>query len=222
MDGKRNIGKKRNILFDLDGTIIEPKEGLTKAVQFSLESFGIYVEDRDTLTPFIGPPLRDSFKKYYGLNDEEVELAIKKFREYFAPKGVYENVLYDGIVDLFEELKTAGKQLIIATSKPTVFAETILNYHNIRDYFVFVAGSELNEKRSRKGEVIRYALESMKITELQSTIMIGDREHDVIGAREMGLECIGVCYGYGSLKELEDAGATYIARDVEELSRLLR
>jgi len=221
MDGKGNVGKKRNILFDLDGTIIDPKEGITKGVWFSLKAFGIHIEDRDTLTPFIGPPLRDSYKVFYGFSDAEAELAIQKYREYFSPKGVYENVLYDGIVDLFEELKKADKQLIIATSKPTVYAEKILEYHNIRDYFSFVAGSELDGRRQRKGEVIQYALDNMKIADVESAIMIGDREHDVIGANETGMESIGVCYGYGSLEELTKAGATHIVRDVEELSRLL-
>ena len=212
---------KKYILFDLDGTIIDPKEGITKGVQFSLEVFGIHVEDRDTLTHFIGPPLRDSFKKFYGFNNRGAEFAVEKYREYFAPKGVYENVLYDGIVELFEKLEEAGKVLIIATSKPTVYAEKILEHHNIRDYFSFVGGCELDGKRGAKGEVIEYVLESMEITERGSAIMIGDREHDVIGAKETGLESIGVSYGYGSLKELRYAGATYIAKSTEELSRLL-
>jgi len=221
MDEKIGI-EKRNILFDLDGTIVDSKEGITKGIQFSLEAFGIHVEDRDELIHFIGPSLRDTYKMFYGFSDQEAELALKKYREYFAPIGVYENVLYDGIVELFEKLKKAEKVLIIATAKPTVYAEKILKYHNIRDYFSFVAGCELDGRRSTKGEVIEYILESMKIVEPQSAIMIGDRKHDVIGAKETGLESVGVCYGFGSLEELKNAGATYIVRDVEELSRLLR
>jgi len=212
---------KKYILFDLDGTIIDPKEGITKGVQFSLQAFGIQVEDRDTLTPFIGPPLRESYKVFYGFSDQEAEIAIGKYREYFAPKGVYENVLYEGIVELFERLKKAGKDLIIATSKPTVYAQRILEYHNIGDYFSFVGGCELDGRRSTKGEVIQYVLENMKITDSEGAIMIGDREHDVIGAKEIPMDSIGVCYGYGSLEELTNAGATYIAKDVEALSRLL-
>ena len=212
---------KKYILFDLDGTIIDPKEGITKGVQFSLQAFGIQVEDRDTLTPFIGPPLWDSYKKYYGFNQEEAKLAVAKYREYFAPKGIYENVLFDGMVELFEKLKKANKQLILATSKPTVYAQRILEYHNIGDYFSFVGGCELDGRRSTKGEVIQYVFENMKITDIQNAIMIGDREHDVIGAKETHMDSIGVCYGYGSLEELTNAGATYIAKDVEELSRLL-
>ena len=212
---------KRYILFDLDGTVVDSKEGITKGIQFSLESFGIHVEDRDELIHFIGPSLRDTYKTFYGFGDQEAELALEKYREYFAPIGVYENVLYDGIVELFEKLKKADKVLIIATAKPIVYAEKILKHHNIRDYFSFVAGCELDGRRSTKGEVIEYVLESIKITELQSAIMIGDREHDVIGARETGLESVGVCYGFGSLEELRNAGATYIVKDIEELSRLL-
>ena len=215
------MGDKKYILFDLDGTIIDSKEGITKGIQFSLEAFGIHIEDRDELAQFIGPALRDTYKEFYGFNDQEAELALEKYREYFAPIGVYENVLYDGIVDLFEELKEAGKVLIIATAKPIVYAEKILKYHNIRDYFSFVAGCELDGRRSTKKEVIQYIFESMKITDPQSAIMIGDRDYDVIGAKETGLDSIGVCYGFGSLEELKDAGATYIVRDVEELSRLL-
>ena len=212
---------KKYILFDLDGTIIDPKEGITKGVQFSLQAFGIQVEDRDTLTPFIGPPLWDSYKKYYGFNQEEAKLAVAKYREYFAPKGIYENVLFDGMVELFEKLKKANKQLILATSKPTVYAQRILEYHNIGDYFSFVGGCELDGRRSRKGEVIQYVLENMKVSEPENAIMIGDREHDVIGAKEIPIDSIGVCYGYGSLEELANSGATYIAKDVEELSNIL-
>ena len=212
---------KKNILFDLDGTIIDPKEGITKGVQFSLQAFGVQVDDRDTLTPFIGPPLRESYKIFYGFSDQEAELAIGKYREYFAPKGIYENVLYEGIVELFEKLKKAGKVLIIATSKPTVYAQRILEYHNIGDYFSFVGGCELDGRRSTKGEVIQYVFENMKITDPKSAIMIGDREHDVIGAQEVNMDSIGVCYGYGGLEELTNAGANYIAKDVKELSNIL-
>jgi phosphoglycolate phosphatase len=218
---EEDMEDKKIILFDLDGTIIDPKEGITKSVEYALQSFGIEVEDRDTLTSFIGPPLRGSFKKYYGFTDEEAEIAIGKYRERFAPTGLYENILYEGIVDLFRELKLAGKKLIIATSKPTIYAQRILEHHKIQDYFSFVGGCELDGRRGEKDEVIKYVLEEMNVTSVEDTIMIGDREYDVLGANEVGMESIGVLYGYGDLEELTGAGATYIVESVGELAGLL-
>ena len=212
---------KTYILFDLDGTITDPKAGITKSVQYSLASFGIHVENPDTLVHFIGPPLRDSYKQFYGFNDAETETAVAKYREYFSTKGIFENTLYTGMDTLLKALKNDGKQLIIATSKPTVYAKQILKHFDIDKYFDFVAGSELDGRRSKKGEIIAYALENMNIAGTEKAVMVGDREHDVIGANEVGMDSIGVLYGYGNLQELVDAGATFIAKSVQELSTLL-
>jgi len=212
---------KKYILFDLDGTLTDPKIGITQSVQYSLRGFGIEVEDADTLTPFIGPPLRDSYKEFYGFDDEQAELAVAKYREYFSETGIFENVMYDGIDTLLETFIKNDKVLIVATSKPTVFAKKILDHFNLSKYFTFVAGSELDGSRSNKGAIIRYAFENVGISSAGEAVMIGDREHDIFGANEMGVDSIGVLYGYGDLRELTAAGATHIVETVEELLNLL-
>ena len=212
---------KKYILFDLDGTISDPKLGITKSVQYSLRSFGIEVADIDELTPFIGPPLRDSYKKFYGFNDSQAEKAVAKYREYFSETGIFENTLYDGIPELLESLTAAEKTLIIATSKPTVYAARILEHFKINNYFSFVSGSELDGSRSKKDEVITFAMKNCGITSADDAIMIGDREHDIIGAKKCAMESIGVLYGYGDYAELSAAGATYTAESVEKLSEVI-
>jgi len=212
---------KSYILFDLDGTITDPRDGITKSVQYSLKAFGIDVADTGELIPFIGPPLRDSYRKYYGFDGGEAERAVAKYREYFAETGIFENTLYDGMDALLKSLCDAGKRLILATSKTAVFAERILKYFGIDSYFTFVSGSEWDGRRSQKGEVIRYALEQMNIVHIEKAVMVGDREYDILGAREAGMDSIGVLYGYGDRWELTGAGATWIAASVGELAGLL-
>lgn len=209
------------ILFDLDGTLTDPGIGITNAVMYALKKFNIEVNDRTELYKFIGPPLFDSFEKYYGLSKEESQLAVQYFREYFKPYGLYENTVYDGIEGMLSELKAKGFSLLLATSKPEVFAIEILKHFKLDKYFDFIAGATMDEKRVKKADVIAYALESMGITDLSSAIMIGDREHDVLGAKAVGLESIGVLYGYGDLEELQTAGATYIAEKPEEIMQIL-
>lgn len=212
---------KKYILFDLDGTITDPKTGITKSIQYSLRSFGIHIEDLDELMPFIGPPLRDSYKNFYGFDDASAEKAVAKYREYFAEQGIFENILYPGMDKLLQTQRQRGKILAVATSKPTVFAERILRHFSIDGYFSFVAGSELDGRRSKKSEVIQYALDNLQCDYADSAIMVGDREHDILGANALGMGSIGVLYGYGSLSELKEAGATYIAESVSALSDLL-
>ena len=212
---------KEFIFFDLDGTLTDPKTGITKSVQYSLKSFGIDINDPDELVAFIGPPLRDSYKKYYAFSDADSEKAVEKYREYFSEKGIFENAIYDGIADLLKLQAASGKTLTVATSKPTVYAEKILKHFNIEAYFRFVAGSELDGRRSKKDLVIQYALDNLNISDKNKVIMVGDREHDILGAKELGIDSIGVLYGYGDYKELSEAGAAYIAADVNELSELL-
>lgn len=209
------------ILFDLDGTLIEPKVGITKSVAYALNYFGIQVDDLDSLCKFIGPPLRDSFVKYYGFSKEKAEEAVAKFREYFRPHGVFENDLYDGVPELLIALKEADKKVILATSKPQVFADMILKHYDIYKYFDVVVGSELDGSREKKGDVIAFALEQAGVTDKTMAIMVGDREHDVIGAKENGLDSIGVLYGHGTLNELQEHGANGIAETVKELQELL-
>lgn len=205
------------ILFDLDGTITDPKIGITKSVAYALNSFGIHVENLDELCKFIGPPLRDSFCQYYGFSESDANLAVDKYREYFGVTGLYENAVYNGMEKLLQELFSKEKVLIVATSKPTVFATKILEHFNLSKYFRFVAGSELDGTRSKKSEVISYALQQNSIADLSSVIMIGDRKHDIIGAKEVGVASMGVLYGYGDRTELEQAGADFMANTVDEV-----
>ena len=172
------------VLFDLDGTLTNPGLGITNSVMYALKKFGIEVEDRAVLYKFIGPPLLESFEKFYGLSKAESELALQYYREYFKPYGLYENEVYEGIREVLERLKEKGKKLLLATSKPEEFAKEILHHFQLEQYFDFVAGATMDEKRVKKGDVIAYALESCGITELTSVLMIGDREHDVIGAKD--------------------------------------
>lgn len=209
------------ILFDLDGTLTDPKEGITKSVAYALKSFGIEVEDLNTLCKFIGPPLKESFMKYYGMNSEDGDKAVETYREYFKPYGVYENEVYEGIPELLAGLKLSGKKVVLATSKPTVFARTILEHFDLTQYFDVVVGSELDGRRVDKAEVIEYALQLAGVTDKAQVVMIGDREHDVIGAKKNELASIGVTYGYGSREEHEACEADVIVESVGELARVL-
>lgn len=212
---------KKYILFDLDGTVTDPMLGITKSVQYSLKKFDIEVEDLNTLCKFIGPPLRDSFMDFYNFTEEDALKAITYYREYFSTNGLYENTIYEKIEDMLISLKEQNKSLIIATSKPTVFAEKILEHFNIKKYFDFISGSNLDNTRTKKADVISYALEQQDISTPSEIIMIGDREHDIFGAKALGIESIGILHGYGSYDELSNSGADYIVKDVTELNLLL-
>ena len=209
------------ILFDLDGTLTDPKLGITKSVAYALKSYGIQVDDLDSLLKFIGPPLKDSFVKYYGFSEEQGAEAVEKYREYFKPYGIYENKVYDGVENMLAELVKCGKKVILATSKPTVFANMILEYFHLDKYFTCAVGSELDGSRVKKGEVITEALRQAGVTDKSLAVMIGDREHDILGAKENGINSIGVLYGYGDRAEHEAAGAGMIVESIEELLQYL-
>jgi phosphoglycolate phosphatase len=213
--------EKKYIFFDLDGTLTDPMIGITKSVQYALKHFDIVVEDLNELCPFIGPPLKESFMVFYGLTEQEAEVAIAKYRERFSETGLFENKVYQGISEVLENLKQQGKTLMVATSKPTVFAERILAHFNLDHYFDFVGGSNLDGSRTKKSEVIEFVLRENNITDVSEVIMIGDRKHDMIGAEENGMDAIGVLYGYGNFEELSDAGAKYIVKEVKELVEII-
>ena len=213
--------EKRYILFDLDGTLTDPMIGITRSVQYALRFYGIEEPDLKALCPFIGPPLKDSFMKYYGFSEHQAEEAIGKYREYFSVTGIFENRAYDGIEELLKELKACGKHLVVATSKPEEFAVQILKHFHLVPYFDYVCGASMDEKRVKKGEVIAYALETAGIEDTALAVMVGDREHDMIGAKENHMDSIGVLFGYGSREELEAAGADFIVSSVKELKNLL-
>lgn len=209
------------ILFDLDGTLTDPGEGITNSVSHALEKFHIPVPERRELYKFIGPPLYQSFMEFYGLDREQALLAVDYYREYYRDRGIWENEVYAGIPSLLEQLKAAGKRLVLATSKPEEFALQILEHFGLRQYFELVAGSTMDSSRVEKADVIAYALEQQQIAPGPAVVMVGDREHDVLGAKKAGLDCIGVLFGYGTEPELQTAGAVHIAATVEELAGLL-
>lgn len=216
--------RKEYLLFDLDGTLTDPKLGITTCVQYALEAFGIHEPDLDKLEPFIGPPLLDSFMEFYEMDQDQAKKAVEKYRERFQDTGIFENEVYPGVPDMLRRLKKRGLHLAIASSKPTVFVERILEHFKIRQYFDVVVGSELDGRRVEKPEVVAEALRQLfpgGRIQSDKVYMIGDRKFDVEGARALGIESVGVSYGYGGMQELREAGADYIVRSVEELKRFL-
>lgn len=215
---------KNYLLFDLDGTLTDPKEGICTCVQYALASFGIEEPDIDKLTPFIGPPLKDSFMQFYDMDEQQAESAVAKYRERFQDQGIFENRLYEGIPKMLETLNSKGMFLAVASSKPTVFVERILEHFEIKKYFKVIVGSELDGTRTKKEEVVDEALRQLfgdNPVEKEKVYMIGDRRFDVEGARAIGVDSVGVTYGYGDMEELREAKADYIVRSVEELQRFL-
>ena len=212
------------IMFDLDGTISDPKVGICTSVQTALKRMGIEVADINELTPFIGPPLRDSFRNFYGIKEEDIERTIGYYRERFSTVGLYENELYDGIFDLLKELHDAGKKISLTSSKPEVFVKKILDFFKITEFFDVITGSDLAGKRENKKMIIDDSIAGLlgdKPVDLSKVVMVGDRKFDIEAAIEAGVSNIGVSYGYGSKEELSKAGADIIVDSVEELRREL-
>lgn len=206
---------------DLDGTITNPKQGITKSVQYALKAMGINIEDLDSLTKHIGPPLKSGFMEYYGFSDEEANLAVEKYREFYNIHGIFDNIPYEGMERLLSGWKTAGKSIIVATSKPEPLARRILEHFGLEVYFTDICGATFDDQRSEKDEVIRYALEKNGIKDLAKVVMVGDRKYDTIGAKEVGIASVGVLYGFGSEEELREAGTDRIAATVEELYQVV-
>ena len=209
------------ILFDLDGTLTDSAEGIVNSVIYALKKFGIEENDREKLVPFVGPPLRDSFVEYYGMNEEQIAVLTDYFHEYFNERGWSENRVYDGVPQMLQALKAAGKHLMVATSKPEVFAVRIMEHFGLAQYFDIIGGSTLDEKISRKDQVIDLVLERAGRDHMKDMIMVGDRKYDVQGAKQHGLPCVGVLYGYGDRGELEAAGADLLCERVEDLPGLI-
>ena len=213
--------KYKHIFFDLDGTITEPVVGITNAFMYSLEKFGIKVSDRTSLYKVIGPPLRDSYKEFYGFSDEQAEEAIGYYREYYGVRGLIENDIMPGMENAFRTLKDAGCHLYVATSKPEVYAIKILQYLGLDGYFDIIAGSLFDGSRDKKELVIEYLLNrcgmKSETEELTSVVMVGDRKFDILGAKHLGIDNIGVTFGYGSREEFLECQAMYIVDSADEL-----
>ncbi len=207
------------VLLDLDGTLTDSSAGITRSANYALQSFGIRVEDWQTrLRCFIGPPLPESFQTFYGFSPEKARQATQKYRERYNTVGLYENSLYPGVVDLLEHLREQGRTLLLATGKPTPTTREILDHFQITRYFDVIAGSEFDGTRENKDEVIEYALALAGIKDRSHAVMVGDRRHDVIGAKAAAIPCIGVLYGFGTRPELEQAGADWICSTVADLA----
>lgn len=209
------------IFFDLDGTLTDPGLGITSSVAHALRKAGIVPPPLTELYPFIGPPLVDSFVQYYGMTPEEGRIAVDWFREYFRDRGIFENKVYPGIGAMLSRLQAAGKTLVLATSKPEEFALRILAHFDLLQYFRCVTGATMDESLCRKDEILALALTRCPPADLSRAVMVGDRLHDIEGARKNGLSSIGVLFGYGSREELEAAGADRLAATVAELEQLL-
>ena len=199
------------ILFDLDGTLTDPFKGIANSVIYALKKFGIAALEKTLLKKFIGPPLTESFSEYCGLNHSDALRTVDYYREYFSVAGIFENKPYEGVRELLSGLKERGYTAILATSKPEQFAKAIVQHFGLEQYFKEICGATMDQSRTQKADVIAYALKKCEIKDKKRAVMVGDRKHDIIGAKTNGLSSIGVLYGYGSKEELLEAGANYIA-----------
>lgn len=215
-----SLKNKRVVLFDLDGTISDSAQGITASVAYALDKMGYPYESREQLRRFVGPPLREEFMAFCGLSQEEGDRAVDCYREYYTVKGMYDNTMYEGVSEMLEELKASGKALAVATSKPEKFARLILEGYGVSHFFDFIGGSELNGDRTDKAEVIAYTVCSLGCS-FDECVMVGDRLHDIIGAKKHGIPAIGVLWGYGSAEELEESNATEIVDTPKELIEAL-
>lgn len=210
----------RDILFDLDGTIIKSDPGVTRGIELSLQALGIEVGDRNKLLKFLGPPLYDSYTKYYGLSEEQYEEALRIFHTYYRSQGIFECTVYEGLTESLERLQEAGARLFVATSKPEQEAKRIIEHFDIGKYFTFVGGSDGDRGGSRdnKTAVMEYVIKEGGIRDRKKALMIGDRYHDIVGAQNVGLQSMSVLYGYGNEEEFKEYRTDYIVKTTRELA----
>lgn len=212
--------KFKNVLFDVDGTIVASEEGVIKSIEYALNKLGIYNYQREVLIKFLGPPLSDSFMKYFNMTEDNAEKAVSFYRERYTDIGIYESTVYDGIPELLKSLKSNGVRLYTASSKPEKYVEKILKKTGLYDYFDFVAGASLDKSRKTKEEVLQYLIDKVN-PDISETVLVGDRFYDIVGAHHFGLKCIAVLYGYGDLKEFLQYNADYIARTTADIEKLI-
>ncbi|MGN0161270.1 MAG: HAD family hydrolase [Lachnospiraceae bacterium] len=213
--------KYKYLFFDLDGTLTDPGIGITNSIMYALEKYNIHVKERSVLYPFIGPPLVESFMKYYGFDEDTAVQAVKYYREYFGVKGLLENEVYEGMHDLLEWCVKKGYHLALATSKPEHFAVEIMKHFRLDPYFDHMCGSHPDACLETKADVIRDAMKRCNVEHPNEVLMIGDRMHDIEGARECNMECAAVLWGYGDKEEFIEHGASYIVESMNELKELL-
>lgn len=214
--------KNKYILFDLDGTITDPFEGITKSIIYAANGMGISVSDPDSLKCFIGPPLFQQFKDFFGFDDTKAENAVKEYRKRYGEIGWKECTLVEGVEGLLAALKEKGCVLAVATSKPEVFAVKILDHFNLSGYFDFIGGAQLEHNgRNEKADIIAYVLDKLGVTDKSAVLMVGDRYHDIEGARANGIKSLAVLCGYGSLEEFKEHSADFIAENMEEAGKII-
>ncbi len=216
-----NNERFQTIIFDLDGTIIDSAQGILNSAMYALHKMGIEDVERDSLYSFIGPPLRDSFRTFFKMNDEDSKKAVDYYREYYREKGVLEVSIYDGIAEVLKTLKQQGKQVMMGTSKPEIFARRIAEHLDIAQYFDVIAGGDLEGKRDDKVSVLNYGLEQLGNPGSEEILMVGDRKFDVLGAAKLGIDTLGVLYGFGEQEELEQAGAKWIVENPMDIIEFL-
>ena len=208
-------------LFDLDGTLTDSAIGITNSVAYALAQFGIEVKDKSELNRFVGPPLEESFRVFYGFSEADALRGVDEYRVYYRDRGIFENAVYPGVPELLEAIHAAGKKMILATSKPEFYAKQILEHFGLAKYFDFIAGATMDSSRLKKADVLAYALSECGIKDTSECLMIGDRDHDVKGSRVHNIDCLAVLYGYGSLDEIESASPAYIVKTVEDIKKFI-
>ena len=209
------------ILFDLDGTLSDSGPGIMHSVRYALAKYGITGESEEALRRFVGPPMIESYMKFYGFDHEQAVQALAYYREDYLAGAIYMNTPYEGMEETLKGLKAAGKALVVATGKPTPMAEDVLRHFGWEGYFSYIAGATMDESRSEKNEIINYALDALGVSDRAGVLMVGDRDNDVLGSEKAGVDCCGVLWGYGSREELQGAGVKYLIEKPEELARLV-
>ncbi len=213
--------KIHTVLFDLDGTITDSGQGIMNSVRYALRKTGKDVPGGEVLRSFVGPPLHEQFQRVCGITEEESLKMVDVYREYYSEQGIFENRLYDGIIPMLQQIKKAGLHILMATSKAEKYAGIIADHYGFAQYFDFIGGALMSGKRTDKWEVIEYALTSMKITDREGVMMVGDRIYDIEGARKAGIYSLGVLYGYGSREEMEKASPDFLAQTPEEAADII-
>jgi phosphoglycolate phosphatase len=210
----------KHIIFDLDGTLSDSREGIINSYQYACEKLGISNPGKEKLMSLIGPPLQKAFEDHFGLKGESIQEAVKVFREYYSSKGLYENTLYDNMKELVRDLAKAGSFLYVATSKYDVFARQVMKYFQIDTFFKDIAGADY-EGNATKIDLITELLRRNGINDPDSVVMVGDTRYDILAAAELEIDSIGVTYGFSTEKQIEDLNPDYIAHQVSELRKFL-
>lgn len=213
------MNRYKYILFDLDGTLTDSAPGILNCYRYALDAMG--VDEPEDIMRVVGPPLFDSFAEICGMNENQVNEAVRIYRQRYAETGLFENNVYDGIPEMLRQLKNSGKRLFVATSKPEVFAVRILEKFNLAQYFDVIGGADINGTRNAKQEVIEYVLSRGNITDRSGVLMIGDRFHDIIGAKKCGIPCMSVLWGYGNKEEFIQHGADFIVNTPQETADII-